>query len=81
MAAVTKRTIDGQQYLCAPVDLERRIAQPLRAAAALVGGPSVIYASTQVKNKAARSVVLVTGVAMTAWSAWLWFKADQELRA
>ena len=77
---VTTARIDGQPYLCASQDVERRFAQPIRAATALVGGPLVVYASTQVKGSTFRAALLVTGAAMTVWSAWLWRKADQELR-
>jgi hypothetical protein len=77
---VTTTNIDGQPYLCASHEAERRVAQPIRAVTALVGGPLVVYASTQVKGTALRASMLLTGTAMTAWSAWLWYKANQELR-
>jgi hypothetical protein len=77
---VVSQKIDGERYLCASEDVERRVAQPIRAATALVVGPLIIYAATKVDNKALRNAVLLSGAAMSLWSAWLWRKADKALQ-
>ena len=77
---VSKTRIDGKPYLCVAYDVERRTVQPLRAAAALVGGPLVMYASTKLPaGSTLRAATFLTGAAVTFWSAWVWRKADAAM--
>ena len=77
---VTKTRIDGKPYLCVAYDVERRTVQPLRAAAALVGGPLVMYASTKLPASGGlRAATFLTGAAVTVWSAWVWHKANAAM--
>ena len=77
---VTKTRIDGNPYLCVAYEVERRTVQPLRAAAALVGGPLVMYAATKLPSGGAlRAATFLTGAAVTVWSAWVWHKANAAM--
>lgn len=80
---VSKTQIGGKPYLCVAYDVERRTVQPLRAAAALVGGPLVMYAATKLPagRGGLRTATLLTGAAITFWSAWVWRKADAAMAA
>jgi len=77
---VTKTRIDDKPYLCVAYEVERRTVQPLRAAAALVGGPLVMYAATKLPSGGAlRAATFLTGAAVTVWSAWVWHKAHAAM--
>ena len=80
VGTVTKTRIDGNPYLCVAYEVERRTVQPLRAAAALVGGPLVMYAATKLPSGGAlRAATFLTGAAVTVWSAWVWRKANAAM--
>jgi hypothetical protein len=72
---------EDRPYLCVAYDVEQSSIQPMRAAAALVGGPLVIYASRQLPEdrEVLRTATLLMGCAVTAWSAWVWNKANTEM--
>lgn len=80
--AVSRTNLDGNPYLCVRYDVEQDKIQPLRLAAALVGGPLVVYAASQLpaSRPALRWAAGLTGAAMTAWTLWVWSKADREMR-
>jgi hypothetical protein len=72
---------EERPYLCVAYDVEQSSIQPMRAAAALVGGPMVMYAASQLpeEKQALRLATFVMGAAVTAWSAWVWNKANTEM--
>lgn len=78
---VSKTRIDGTPYLCVSYAVEKRTVQPLRAAAALVGGPLVMYAATKLPASAQglRAATFLTGAAVSIWSAWVWNKANAAM--
>jgi hypothetical protein len=80
--AVAKTNLDAQPYLCVRYDVEQQQIQPLRLVAALVGGPLVVYAASQLpaSRSTLRTATTLTGLAMTAWTFWVWSKADREMR-
>lgn len=73
---------EDRPYLCVAYDVEQASIQPMRAAAALVGGPLVMYASSQLPadRQALRTATFLMGAAVTAWSAWVWNKANTEMK-
>jgi hypothetical protein len=81
-APVERTTLDADPYLCVRYDVEQKQIQPLRLAAALVGGPLVVYAASQLPagRSTLRTATTLTGLAMTAWTFWVWSKADREMR-
>jgi len=72
---------EDRPYLCVAYDVEQASIQPMRAAAALVGGPLVVYAASQLpqERQALRAATTLMGIAVTAWSAWVWNKANTEM--
>jgi hypothetical protein len=72
---------EERPYLCVAYDVEQSSIQPMRAAAALVGGPLVMYAASQLpkEREALRVSTFLMGAAVTAWSAWVWNKANTEM--
>ena len=81
-AATAHDTVpEDRPYLCVAYDVEQASIQPMRAAAALVGGPLVMYAASQLpRDQAAlRAATFLMGVAVTAWSGWVWNKANTEM--
>jgi hypothetical protein len=72
---------ESRPYLCVAYDVEQTSIQPMRAAAALVGGPLVMYASSQLpeEREALRVGTFLMGAAVTVWSAWVWNKANTEM--
>ena len=72
---------EDRPYLCVAYDVEQSSIQPMRAAAALVGGPLVMYAASQLpeERQALRAATFLMGAAVTAWSAWVWNKANTEM--
>jgi hypothetical protein len=72
---------EERPYLCVAYDVEQSSIQPMRAAAALVGGPLVMYAASQLpeERQALRVGTFLMGAAVTAWSAWVWNKANTEM--
>ena len=72
---------EERPYLCVAYDVEQAAIQPMRLAAAAVGGPLVMYASSQLpRDRAAlRAATFLMGAAVTAWSAWVWNKANTEM--
>jgi len=81
-APVERTTIDADPYLCVRYDVEQQQIQPLRLVAALVGGPLVVYAASQLpaSRSTLRTATTLTGLAMTAWTFWVWSKADREMK-
>ena len=81
-ATVERTTIDGKPYLCVAFDVERERVQPLRLAAGLVGGPLVLAGASALRRDkpALSSSLAVVGVAMSAWSLWVWRRADVAMR-
>lgn len=82
-SATAHDVIEEQRpYLCVAYDIELSSIQPMRAAAALVGGPLVMYASSQLpqEREALRVGTFLMGAAVTAWSAWVWNKANTEIK-
>ena len=80
VVAHTQR-LETRPYLCVAYDTEQAAIQPLRLAAGLVGGPLVGYAAWTVRRE---RPALATGLgavaaAMSAWSLYVWNKADQEM--
>lgn len=80
--AVSRTNLDGNPYLCVRYDVEQEQIQLLRLVAALVGGPLVVYAASQLpaSRSTLRWATGLTGAAMTAWTFWVWSKADREMR-
>ncbi len=81
IVAHTQR-LETRPYLCVAYDTEQAAIQPLRLAAGLVGGPLVGYAAWSMRRE---RPALATGLgavaaAMSAWSLYVWGKADQEMR-
>jgi len=78
---VSKTRIDGTPYLCVSYAVEKSTVQPLRAAAALVGGPLVMYSATKLPASAQglRAATFLTGAAVSIWSAWVWHKANAAM--
>lgn len=72
---------EERPYLCVAYDVEQSSIQPMRAAAALIGGPLVMYAASQLpeERQALRLSTFLMGAAVTAWSAWVWNKANTEM--
>ena len=74
--SATRRTED-RPYLCVSHDVEQTMVQPLRLAASFIGGPLVVYASSQLpaERPVLRAATAATGLAVSAWSFWIWSKA------
>ena len=74
--SATRRTED-RPYLCVSHDVEQTMVQPLRLAASFIGGPLVVYASSQLpaERPVLRAATAATGLAVSAWSFWIWEKA------
>ena len=72
---------EDRPYLCVAYDVEQASIQPMRLAAALVGGPLVVYAASQLpqERQTLRAATFLMGAAVTAWSAWVWNKANTEM--
>ena len=73
---------EERPYLCVAYDVEQASIQPMRLAAAAVGGPLVMYAASQLPRDRAvlRTSTFLMGAAVTAWSAWVWNKANTEMQ-
>lgn len=74
--SATRRTED-RPYLCVSHEVEQTMVQPLRLAAGLLGGPLVVYAASQLpaERPVLRAATAATGLAVSAWSLWIWQKA------
>ena len=74
--SATRRTED-RPYLCVSHDVEQTMVQPLRLAASFIGGPLVVYASSQLpaERPVLRAATAATGLAVSAWSFWIWSTA------
>jgi hypothetical protein len=72
---------EERPYLCVAYDVEQASIQPMRLAAAVAGGPLVMYAASQLPRQRAglRTATFLMGAAVTAWSAWVWNKANTEM--
>lgn len=79
--SATRRTED-RPYLCVSHEVEQTMVQPLRLAAGLVGGPLVVYAASQlpVERPVLRAATTATGLAVSAWSLWIWRKASAAMK-
>jgi hypothetical protein len=81
--AVNKTRIDGKPYLCVSYEVEKRQVQPLRLAAFLVAAPLIVYAGHRLRKKDDKMLGYATqaaGLAVAAWSGWVWSKAAWEMR-
>ena len=78
--AHTRRTED-RPYLCVSHEVEQTLVQPLRLAAGLVAGPLIAYAATQLPEDrpVLRAATGATGVGVSAWSLWIWWKAQNAM--
>ena len=81
---VNKTTIDGKPYLCVSYEVEQRTVQPIRLAAGLGAAPVIIYAgyvlSKQPQHRIIGYATQAAGVAVAAWSLWIWCKAAWAMR-
>lgn len=80
---VNKTKIDGKPYLCVSYEVERRTVQPIRLAAGLIAAPLIVYAGKRLRKKDERILGYATqaaGVAVAAWSLWIWTKAWWAMR-
>ena len=73
---------EDRQYLCVAYDIEQTSIQPLRLAA-VPAGMMVVYASRQLpdSNPVLKTAVGLTGLAMSTWSGFIWYKANKEINA
>jgi Cu-Zn family superoxide dismutase len=73
---------ETRPYLCVAYDTEKAAIQPLRLAAGLAGGPLVGYAAWSLRQErpALATGLGVVAAAMSAWSLYVWGKADAEMR-
>jgi hypothetical protein len=73
---------EDRQYLCVAYDIEETSIQPLRLAA-VPAGLMVAYASQKLpsENPVLKAAVGLTGLAMTTWSGFIWYKANKEINA
>lgn len=74
---------EDRPYLCVAHDTEVNLVQPLRLAASIVGGPLVVYAASQLPEDrpVLRAATALTGAAISAWSLWIWLKANEAIHA
>ena len=76
------RRVENRHYLCVAHDTERAAIQPMRLAAGLVGGPLIGYGAWTLKDE--RPVLAASmgavGLAMSAWSLYVFTKAEIEMR-
>ena len=72
---------EERPYLCVAYDTEQQTVQPLRLAGGLVGGPLVMYVSSQLPEERAmlKAATFLTGAAMSYWCLWVWNKAETEM--
>lgn len=79
--AATQRT-EERPYLCVSHDVEQTVVQPLRLAAGLVAGPLIVYAASQLPGErpVLRAATGAAGVGVSAWSLWIWAKANEAMR-
>lgn len=73
---------EERPYLCVAYDTEQATVQPLRLAAGLIGGPTVMYAASQLPEDKAmlRAVTFLVGAGVSYWSLWVWNKADTAMK-
>jgi hypothetical protein len=73
---------EDRPYLCVSYDTEEQLVQPLRLAAALVGGPLVMYASQQLPKEQTllKGATFAVGLGVSAWSLWIWSTAREAMR-
>ena len=76
---VRNTVIDAGPYLCVSHETENKYIQPLRLLAGLVGGPTVMYAASQLPPSMLRTATRWIGVGMSAWSLWVWSKANRAM--
>jgi len=69
-------------YLCVAYDTEQHWVQPLRVAAAVAGGPLVMYAASQLPEgrDTLKTLTFLIGAGVSVWSAYIWKKADSEMQ-
>jgi hypothetical protein len=75
---IQSQVINNEPYLCVSYAAEKERIQPLRLVAA-ASGPVVVYAASQLKPSALRTVTQGIGLAMSAWSLWVWNKARKSM--
>lgn len=73
---------EDRQYLCVAYDIEETSIQPLRLAA-VPAGLMVAYASQQLPQDkpVLKAATFLTGLSVTAWSGFIWYKANKEIQA
>lgn len=78
---IRSKIIEDEPYLCVSYRAEQQYIQPARLLAAAVGGPLVVYAAQQLpkERKSLRLVTSVVGATISAWSAWVWYKANNAM--
>jgi Cu-Zn family superoxide dismutase len=76
------RRVENRHYLCVAHDTERAAIQPIRLVAGLIGGPLVGYAAWSLRRE--RPVLAtslgVVAASMSAWSLYVFTKAEIEMR-
>ena len=75
---IQSQVINNEPYLCVSYAAEKERIQPLRLVAA-ASGPVVVYAASQLKPSALRTVTQAIGVGMSVWSLWVWNKARTSM--
>lgn len=76
---IQSQVIENQPYLCVSYKAEKEMIQPLRLAAALVGGPLLLSVLAKAPASPARTAAQAVAVAMSVWSGWVWNKARKEM--
>ncbi|NDC59453.1 MAG: hypothetical protein EBZ50_11665 [Alphaproteobacteria bacterium] len=81
---VNKAMIAGKPYLCVSYEVEQRTVQPIRLAAGLGAAPVIFYAGhvlrKDAQHRALGYATQAAGVAVAAWSLWIWCKAAWAMR-
>ena len=72
--------MEDRPYLCVAYDIEETSIQPLRLAAT-AAGLGIVYVSRQLPEDQPllRAFTAITGLGMTAWSGFIFYKAQTEI--
>ena len=76
---IQSQLIDSQPFLCVSYKAEQEMIQPLRLAAALIGGPLLLSVLRKAPPSPARTAAQAVAVGMSLWSGWVWNKARKEM--
>jgi len=68
-----------EPYLCVSHRTEKRWVQPLRLLAGFIGGPIIMSASKEVKDKTKSQAVFAIGLGMSVWSLSVHHYAQKEM--